>query len=412
MATLDEERRLAIHLLRSGQAAAEVTDAVGRSVQWVRKWRRRYEAGGWAGVRAQSRAPHTMSNRLPEAIRAAIVVARSELEAEAAEGCGLGYIGGPAVRARLSRTGLTPLPSVATIERVLQAHGLTQAGRGAAAGAIAYPHLHPTQPHELCQVDIVPHFLTGGAAVACFNAIDVVSRYPTGCALAQRRSHDAVAVLLQVWRELGIAHYTQVDTEGCFSGGCTHPYVLGKVVRLALHVGTEVLFSPVQHPHSNGSVERFHQEYHRHVWHATELADLADVNRQAAQFFSEYRQSAHHSALQGQTPTAVHFRTPPSPLPHAFTLPAGKLPLVAGAVHFLRRVPPAGRISVLNVAWEVPTAAPDTGVWVTMTFRLDGATLAVYDAAPDQPARTCLVTHPFPLAESVQPRPGPGETIS
>lgn len=55
MATLDEERRLAIHGLRSGQAAAEVAAAVGRSVQWVRKWRRRYEAGGWAGVRAQSR---------------------------------------------------------------------------------------------------------------------------------------------------------------------------------------------------------------------------------------------------------------------------------------------------------------------------------------------------------------------
>ena len=30
--------------------------------------------------------------------------------------------------------------------------------------------------------------------------------------------------------------------------------------------------------------------------------------------------------------------------------------------------------------------------------------LAVYDAAPDVAERTCLVTHPFPLQEAVQPR--------
>lgn len=100
----------------------------------------------------------------------------------------------------------------------------------------------------------MPHFPTGGAAVACFNAIDVVSRYPTGWATARRRAQEAVDFLLPVWRELGLAHDTQVD-----SGGCTHPYVLGKLVRLALHVGTELGFSPIRHPQRNASVERFHQ---------------------------------------------------------------------------------------------------------------------------------------------------------
>jgi len=31
--------------------------------------------------------------------------------------------------------------------------------------------------------------------------------------------------------------YTQVDNESCFSGGFTHPGVLGKVLRLGLMVG-------------------------------------------------------------------------------------------------------------------------------------------------------------------------------
>jgi hypothetical protein len=43
-----------------------------------------------------------------------------------------------------------------------------------------YPHLDPQVPLELIQVDIVLHFLPGGTSVACFNALDVVSHYPTG----------------------------------------------------------------------------------------------------------------------------------------------------------------------------------------------------------------------------------------
>jgi hypothetical protein len=80
-----------------------------------------------------------------------------------------------------------------------------------------YPHLKPTRPHQLVQVDIVPHYLPGGGCVSCFNAIDGVSRYPTGQPSARKGSRDAVTFLWHVWRELGIPDYTQVDNESCFS---------------------------------------------------------------------------------------------------------------------------------------------------------------------------------------------------
>ena len=97
-----------------------------------------------------------------------------------------------------------------------------------------YPHIHPTRPLQLIQVDIVPHYLPGGPCVACFNAIDVVSRYPAGQPSLAKRSQDAVSFLLHAWREIGIPEFTQVDNEGCFSGGFTHPGVLGKVLRFSL----------------------------------------------------------------------------------------------------------------------------------------------------------------------------------
>jgi hypothetical protein len=253
----------------------------------------------------------------------------------------------------------------------------------------------------------VPHYLTGGQLVACFNAIDVVSRYPIGTASLTKRAADAVQFLIQVWQLLGVARYTQLDNEACFSGGFTHRGVLGQVVRVGLLVGTELVFSPLRHPESNGTVERFHQEYSAHVWQGTRLADVAAVNQQAAWFFGAYRQSRHHTALQGQTPTEVHQASPARHLPADFHLPAGKLPLSAGRVHFLRRVSADHTVSLLNQTWTVPTAPVDQGVWATLELLAQGATLRIYDAAPDAPRRTCLAAHAFPVREAIQPYSAP-----
>jgi transposase InsO family protein len=210
-------------------------------------------------------------------IREAIIETRLEIEAAVGLGEGLKYIGGMAVRTKLKAKKIKPLPSVPTIERVLREAGLTKPKEKEQEEKIIYPHLKPAEPHQLCQVDIVPHYLTGGQRVACFNGLDVVSRYGTGQPLAQRRSQDAAAFLIHLWQTVGIAHYTQVDNEGCFSGGMSHSHILGTVVRLALEVGTELVFSPVNHPESNGFVERFHQDYNRHVWEDTYLANLDEV---------------------------------------------------------------------------------------------------------------------------------------
>jgi transposase InsO family protein len=403
MATLLEERHTAVHLLRAGHPVVEVAQQLKRSPRWVRKWRRRFEEEGWRGLEDRSRAPHAHGTRLPESIRQAIVQARSELEAEAERGSGLKYIGGMAVRTRLKAKQVQPLPSVPTIERVLHEKEMTRPYRSESGPKIEYPRLKPSGSHQLCQVDIVPHFLTGGERVACFNAIDVASRYPTGQAYGRRRAKDAVSFLVHVWQTIGIAQYTQVDNESCFSGGFTHRHVLGQVVRLALYMGTELVFSPVRHPESNGFIERFHQDYDRHVWEDTYLDSRDTVQKQADRFFTLYRHSRHHTALHEQTPHEVHHYTAPHLLAPDFHLPAQKLPLREGRIHFMRRVRADGTISVLNVDWLVPDAIPDTGVWATIEFQCEGATLSIYDTAPDSSERTCLASYPFPLSEEVQP---------
>ena len=354
--TLLEERKSAIHLLRSGQNTKAVAEELGRTPRWVRKWRKRYQTEGWDGLHSRSCRPRRFARQTSESTKEAIKKARSELEAEAAEGKGLKYIGGQAIRTRLKDEKVSPLPSISSIERVIRSAGMTRPYQPPEQAKIEYPHLDIKEPQTLIQVDIAPHYLKGGQRVSCFNAVDIASRYPTGQAYAQRRSQDAEAFLIHVWQEMGVPKYTQVDNEGCFSGGFTHPYVLGKVLRLALQVGTELVFSPVRHPQSNGFVERFHRDYDKHVWEDTYLKNIPEVEKQAQHFFALYRQRPH-SRLGEQTPRDVHRK--PNRLPKGLQPALKKQPLYEGQVHFMRKVLAGNIISILNVSWPVPKANLD-----------------------------------------------------
>lgn len=398
------ERKVAIMQLRHGKTVSEVALNLGRHRNWVCKWHKRFEEEGWKGLRSRSRTPQKHGRQLAPEIRAAVIETRLEIEAAAALGEGLKYIGGMAVRTKLKSKKVEPLPSVPTIERILREAGLTKPQAKQEKEAIVYPHLQPTKPHQLCQVDIVPHYLTGGQRVACFNGLDVVSRYGTGQPLAQRRSQDAAAFLIHLWQTVGIARYTQVDNEGCFSGGMSHAHVLGRVVRLALAVGTELVFSPVNHPQSNGFVERFHQDYNRHVWQDTYLANLDEVQQQSDRFFGLYRLRQDHIQLAEQSPHDHHHRLKPKLLAAEFVLSNHKLPLHEGRIHFMRRVRADGTVRVLNADWAVPNPDLSRGVWVTISFQPIGAVLSIYDAAPDAAERKCLTSYAFPLKETVLAR--------
>ena len=397
-----EDRKSLIHLLNSGKTPCEAAQELARSRAWAYKWKNRYEQDGWAGLRSHSRAPRHIPRKTSAEVRQSILRIRSELEAEAEDADNLGYIGADAIYGRLCQEGIGPLPGVSTIERILRQAGKTKPRPPQVEKEVVYPHLQPTAAHQLIQADIVPHHLTGGQSIACFNGIDVISRYPAGRQFAHKRSVDAVDFVSHLWRELGLSTYLQMDNESCFSGGYKHPGVIGKVVRLALYVGVQPVFSPFYHPESNAFVERFHQDYSDFVWKKAFLEDLAAVRQRSALFFPNYRNSLHHSALGGKSPSGIHHATPARKLPADFSLP-NPLPITAGQVHFLRAVDEKRNVLILNKVWSAGSGLPGQGVWATLSLKPSGSMLRIYDAAPDASKRRCLAEHHFPLNEPVVP---------
>jgi len=396
MKVSEADRQALIHLLRSEQTPAQAAQELGRSRSWSYKWQERYEREGWAGLKERSRAPHHIERKTSGKVRKAILRVRSELEVEAQQPDELGYIGAHTIRSRLKG----PLPSISTIERILRQAGVTKPRLAQAERKVEYPQLQVASVHQLTQMDIVPHYLEGGTSIFCFNAIDVVSRFPSGKAYERKATADASDFLVHVWREVGISEYSQLDNESCFSGGYKHPAVVGKVVRLMLLVGTQPIFSPFYNPESNSYVERFHQDYSRFVWDKVHLQDLLAVRQRSTLFFPKYCTSRHHSELAGKSPKAIHFQAPIRKLPAGFAIPQ-KLPITEGQVHFMRAVQPDRQVSILNKLWAVQRAEPDQGVWATLFLTQKGAKLRIYDASPTTHIRHCLVEHPFPLKEPI-----------
>ena len=126
------------------------------------------------------------------------------------------------------------------------------------------------------------------------------------------------------------------------------------------------------------------------------------MNAQAEHFYQLYRQRVDHSALADQSPAQLQGK-PLRLLSPTFTDLEHPLPLRTGKVHFLRQIDKQGNIKILNVTWAVPNFDSAKGVWATLDLQIAGATLYIYDAAPDNANRQLLVSYPFPISDPILP---------
>ncbi|NOH02163.1 MAG: transposase [Chloroflexi bacterium] len=399
---VEKARHSLIHLLRSSRTAEEAAAELGHCLSWAYKWQKRFNEARWDGLKSPSRAPRRQPKCTSEKTKRKILEIRAELEEEAKKPNALSYIGAGAIRGRMMKRCQKSIPSISTIEKVLREAGVTKPRQAHTEPALVYPHIRVERPHQLTQMDNLPHYLAGGTLVNCFNALDVVSRYPDGRQYERKSTDEVLDFCLKTFQSIGISEYTQMDNESSFNGGRTHPYVIGRVPRLMLLVGTELIYSPYYHPESNAFVERFHRDYSQNVWNKVQMQNLPHVQQTSARFFGRYRLSRHHSALDGQSPAALHFASPPRFLPTNFVLPK-RLPITEGKIHFMRAVSKDQTIPVFNVNWSAGWARPNQGVWATLFITLRGARLCIYDRAPDETKRRCFANHPFPLSEPVLP---------
>lgn len=359
-----KRRRMAVKLFRSGTPAAEVARQFHRSRSWVYKWVRYRALHPWTRFRSAPRASHHHPNRLSAKSERRIVRLRQLLMRHRQPRLRFASVGARSIQKEWRRRYREPAPSLSTIQRILKRYQLTM-HRPRQRHHAYRPHPAATYPNAVQATDMITRWMTGGQRVQTFNTVDVYSNDVYSSSYATKTAACACEHLLQTWQQVGLPDVAQFDNESAFSGG-NHPWVLGKVVRLCLYMGIEVLFIPLGEADYNSPVETFNHLWAQRFWGRHHFTRRRDVSRVQRTFLTWYR-TEYIAPRQPDTPERMRLGTQVYTLAarEAASLPS-RLPICAGRVHAVRRVSPEGQVRFLNQTFHVGKRYRERYVWLTL----------------------------------------------
>ena len=271
-------RRTWIAAYRELGDAGAVCRRFGISRPTLRKWLRRYDADGDAGLAERSRRPRqSPAQKVGESEAELIVRLRRERR-----------LGVKRLRIELERLHGLRL-AASTLHKVLAGHGLSALPRKRRVRHVPKRYSRPV-PGERVQLDsckIRPGLWQ-------FTAIDDCSRYLVAT-LAPRRSGAAALTLLeQMFEEMPFAVQRVQTDRG------TEFFAEGVQRRL---MAWSVKFRPIppRSPHLNGKVERVQRTVLEEFW-ATVDSRAPDVADQLSQWVQHYNWHRPHEGLGGLCP--------------------------------------------------------------------------------------------------------------
>jgi hypothetical protein len=126
-------RREAIRRRLSGEPRRDICQDLERSTRWFDKWWSEFRSDPYTDLADHSRTPLTVWSIATPALEQLVIELR-----QAFESANHGLIGARAIWGKLIELNVKPLPSEATIQRILARHELTHPV-GAAAQTAYYP---------------------------------------------------------------------------------------------------------------------------------------------------------------------------------------------------------------------------------------------------------------------------------
>ncbi len=404
---MDEEQRRqrAIQLLRQGRRPGEILSELGRSREWLAKWRRRFEELGTAGLRERSRAHRAHPHATPARIVRAILAARDRLTRHRGRQRFAGS-GADAVAWELELKGVRPMPARRTIERILQREGRTRRAPAAAheRSAGPYPYPRAERPGDLQETDLVgPRHLRAPSGPVRFFSFHTVDVGGGGSATDQHpdKSGESFCRYLVgcAWERLGLPLIWQVDNESALAGFPAAGRIFTQPVRLALLLGVEVRFIPEGEPGRNADIESFNALWQARVLRRFETPGRARLTRMSLRFERWFMEERPHPKLT----IATHGTRFPGALlasldgelrkiPRGFSLDRYRdaqgelrLPLPRGRISWVRRVDERGTLALLGRRLRLGPAAANQYVIARLStgrgdlaVRLDGRAVKLF----------------------------------
>jgi transposase InsO family protein len=300
--------RMAAALAQGIDDVAGFCRAQGISRQSYYKWKKRFETEGLEGLRERSRRPNTVPVATPGDVEDAIVRARKEL----AEG---GEFNGPvSIAARLAAEGIAPVPSRATIARILSRRGQVRP-QPRKRPRSSYRRFQAGRPNEMWQSDWTEWRLGDGRPVAIAGTLDDHSRLLVGIGAG---SGDGTSEL--VWSVMaaaigayGVPMSSLTDNGLCYTTARRPDHRPAAFQANLAALGCQSIASTPYHPQTCGKIERFWQTLKKWL-RARESSrgayrSVAALNSDLAVFAEHYNTRRPHGAHHGRTPATVFAAT-------------------------------------------------------------------------------------------------------
>lgn len=351
----EEERRWAVARVQAGDPVTTVAVALGRSRPWVYRWVERAHSGDPAWTEDRSHRPaHLVQATAAEVVEAVCLVRLSLYNH------GL-LCGAQNIRWELEELGVTPLPSVRTLNRILAREGLThrRTGRYVPKGKV-YPALAASPSNQVHQLDYIgPCYLRGPVRFWSLNTVDVATARCATEPVTNRAGQATVDALWATWHRLGLPAHVQADNEMVFYGSPAHPRGMGLLIRLCLSQGIEPWFIPLGEPWRNGVVEKFNDHYRSKFLARVDVPDAAALRPAHRAFEHKHNSRYRYSKLGGQTPlTALQRAGVPLRFPTAEAGPRVPLPKPeGGCYHLVRFIRSNRRLDVFGERFPLPPEA-------------------------------------------------------
>jgi transposase InsO family protein len=349
------DRQQAIKLRLAGQSVESLCRVLGRSPAWFHRWWRRYRALGPNGL-FDLTPGSAQPRRIAPDLERTILTVRQRLTAPTHPGTRYNLIGASAILAELQALQIRPLPSLRTVERVLQRNGVTlpRVRLAPYLPRHTYPAPEVHESNQLHQVDGVgPIYLKGHRQrYYIFVGKDAYDGAVCLRIYRSRKMETILDFLGKCWKSLGRPSQVQFDNAREVVGWGPAARYLSRVIRLCLRFGTEPVLIPPAQPYRNGRVENFNGWFQPRLFQR-HYSRLGTLKRELQRLEQTVNTQHVQQRLGGLTPVQYRRRRKLQKLPPHYRIPTDPLPIAAGRVTFIRQVTPNGNIHLLSQTFKV-----------------------------------------------------------
>ncbi len=315
------------------------------TVQW---WVRRAGDRALDRVEWSDRPPIARQvHRTAPAIEDRVLGLRRELR----ETSDLGEYGARAIHRELVARGLTRVPSIRTIGRILERRGALDAGRRMRRPPPPLGWYLPEVARGRAELDswdtVEGLALEGGIRLEVLNVISLHGGLPGSWPQPLVTAKTIIEALVEHWRAFGRPAYAQFDNDPTFRGTPRWPDALGRVVRTCLHLEVTPVFVPPQESGFQAAIENFNGRWQAKVWARFHHVSLAALQERSRRYISAYRQRAA---------ARIDAAPPRRPFPACWQADLQARP--AGAVVFIRRTSETGAVRLLGRTFDADPGWP------------------------------------------------------